>query len=136
MATLEISPRVTERLIGEDVIWLTTVRPDLAPVPTPVWFLWSDGSFLLFSEPGTAKLRNVTTSPGVALHLNSDAHGGDVAVFTGKAVIDESGPTAAEWAAYARKYERGFTSIDMPPDEFRQSYSVLVRVTPDRLRAW
>ncbi|MGW4481460.1 TIGR03667 family PPOX class F420-dependent oxidoreductase [Rhodococcus triatomae] len=112
------------------------MRRDLGPTPTPVWFLWTEGGFLLFSEPGTAKLRNIAAAPGVTLHLNSDAHGGDVAVFTGKATIDESGPTAAEWAAYVEKYERGFASIAMSPEEFRRSYSVLVRVTPDRLRAW
>jgi Pyridoxamine 5'-phosphate oxidase len=40
--------------------WLTTVRPDGQPVSVPVWFLMrEDGTILLYSQPGTQKLRNI-----------------------------------------------------------------------------
>ena len=47
--------RVRERLVDEQVIWLTTVGADGTPQPNPVWFLWTpeegdewgDGSFLI-----------------------------------------------------------------------------------------
>ncbi|MEE4021832.1 TIGR03667 family PPOX class F420-dependent oxidoreductase [Gordonia sp. PKS22-38] len=136
MAAFHLSPRVSDRLAAEDVIWLSTVNARHGPVPTPVWFLWFDDSFLLFSQPGTAKLRHIDAESAVALNLNSDDHGGDVAVFTGQAKVDDAGPTDEEWAAFTTKYAHGFVSIDMTPDEFARSYSVLVRVTPERLRAW
>ena len=43
----------------EKMAWLTTVRADGMPLPTPVWFLWNDGQFLLFSEPEAVKVRNI-----------------------------------------------------------------------------
>jgi len=33
-----------------------------------VWFLWNDGSILLYSQPDTPKLRNIAANPRVALH--------------------------------------------------------------------
>lgn len=36
----EEGKRLAERLDKEQVIWLTTVRQNGTPTPTPVWFLW------------------------------------------------------------------------------------------------
>lgn len=136
MTTLEIPGRVAERLDGEHIIWLTTVDAKHTPVPTPVWFLWHDGSFVIFSEPGKAKLRNVSAHPAVALNLNSNAFGGDVAVFTGNAHLDDNGPTDDEWSAYLAKYGESFAGINTTTAGFRATYSVTVRVEPHRLRSW
>ena len=32
------------------MIWLTTVRPDGRPEPSPVWFLWDGETFLIYSQ--------------------------------------------------------------------------------------
>ncbi len=101
--TLDLSVTVARRLAEESVIWLTTVDAKSTPVPTPVWFMWRDGSFLLFSQPDTHKLANIAANPRVALNLNSDAHGGDVAVFTGHAVIDAATP-ADDWIRFVDIY--------------------------------
>ncbi len=42
----EFGQRVAGHLANDQVIWLTTVNPDLTPQPSPVWFLW-DGETLL-----------------------------------------------------------------------------------------
>ncbi|GAC66533.1 pyridoxamine 5'-phosphate oxidase family protein [Gordonia soli] len=96
MSSIEISPRVAERVADEQVIWLTTVDTDGRPVPTPVWFLWSDDEVLVFSRPDTPKLRNIGENDRVALNLNSSSSGGDVAVLTARARIDPDGPNPAE----------------------------------------
>lgn len=136
MTTLTLSDRVSQRLNDEQIVWLTTVNGKNAPVPTPVWFLWTDDHALIFSQPNTGKLKHIAADPQVALNLNSDASGGDVAVLTGIAAVDPEGPTDAEWSAYAQKYALGFPAIGSTPEQFRGDYSVLLRVTVDRVRSW
>ncbi|MFI6870252.1 TIGR03667 family PPOX class F420-dependent oxidoreductase [Nocardia sp. NPDC050406] len=127
---------VAERLGRDTVAWLSTVGPSGTPQPNPVWFLWDGTDFLVFSQPEQPKLRNIARNPRISLHLNSTEHGGDVVVLTGDAKVDPAGPTPEEIEAYSAKYTRGFVDIKMTAEEFYASYSVLIRITPDRLRGF
>jgi len=49
----DFGARVARRLDDEIMIWLTTVRADGTPQPSPVWFLWIDQSILIYSQPNT-----------------------------------------------------------------------------------
>lgn len=133
--SLELSERQLERLDAEHIVWLTTVNSAGNPVPTPVWFLWSDGEFLLLSQPGTPKLANIARA-GVSVNFNSSTSGGDVAVFTARAHEDPSGPNASEWDAYVAKYGDAMAGMDYTPEKFLAEYSTLVRIVPTRLRGW
>ena len=128
--------KVADRLAREHVIWLTTVGPSGTPQPNPVWFQWRDGEFLIFSQADKPKVRNIAGNPRVSLNLNSTEHGGDVVVLTGTARIDEAGAAADEIAAYTEKYAEGLVSISMTDAQFYAEYSVVLRVTPDRLRGF
>lgn len=132
--TTEFGRRVARRLAAEQVIWLTTIDSHGAPQPRPVWFLWDGETFLIYSRPGTAKLRHAAERPQVALHLDSDGHVGDIIVFTGRAEIDQAAPPADQAPAYVAKYQSGIAGIGMTPGEFAASYSVGLRVTPLSLR--
>ncbi|GAA1871036.1 TIGR03667 family PPOX class F420-dependent oxidoreductase [Pseudonocardia ailaonensis] len=136
MSTPTLAPGQAQRLADETIAWLTTVNAEGAPAPTPVWFLWTGAEFLVFSKPRTAKLAGIGRNPLVALHLNSDAHGGDVLVVTGTARVDEAGVSEQEWGSYAEKYGRGFRSLGVTPEAFADDYSVLLRITPERVRGW
>ncbi|MGV9857279.1 TIGR03667 family PPOX class F420-dependent oxidoreductase [Gordonia sp. NPDC003425] len=136
MTRLNIPDRVAQRLDHEQVIWLTTVDVHRAPIATPVWFLWHDDRFVIFSQPAKAKLRNISSQPTVSMHFNSSPGGGDVAVFVGDGLVDEVGPAQEEVSAYLAKYADAIPGIGLTPDGFLESYSVLVRVTPRRLRSW
>ena len=63
----EFGARAARRLSQEPIIWLTTVRHDGTPQPSPVWFLWDGESVLIYSQPATQKLRNIARNPHVAL---------------------------------------------------------------------
>ncbi|MGW5113101.1 TIGR03667 family PPOX class F420-dependent oxidoreductase [Nocardia sp. NPDC004123] len=128
--------KVTEHLVQDTIIWLTTVSPSGTPQPNPVWFQWDDGAFLLFTQPGTPKLRNIAANSRVSLNLNSTATGGDVIVFTGTARVDADGASAAELDAFVEKYTEGLVDIGMTREQFFADYSVPVRVVPDRLRGF
>jgi PPOX class probable F420-dependent enzyme len=130
----EFGARVERRLREERVIWLTTVRSDLTPQPSLVWFLWEAGTLLIYSKPNTPKLRNIEQSPTVALNFDGDGRGGNVVVFTGTAIIDRQAPSLDQIPAYAEKYAPNIAGMKLTPASFGQVYSVPIRVTPTRLR--
>ncbi len=130
----EFGQRVARRLAEERIGWLTTVDATGTPQPRPVWFLWQEGSLLIYSRPGTRKLEHIARSPRVALNLDGDGMGGDIVVLTGTAVNDGNAPPADQVSAYVEKYSAGMQRIGMTAEQFAQVYSVAVRVTVDHLR--
>jgi PPOX class probable F420-dependent enzyme len=100
----ELGIRVAHRLDQELIIWLTTVRADRTPQPSPVWFLWADQTVLIYSQPNKQKLHNIARNPTVALNFNTDESGDDVAVITGQAQIDLQAPAVTQVPAYLEKY--------------------------------
>jgi len=131
----EFGARAARRLREEKLGWLTTVRSDGTPVPVPVWFLWDgDGSFLIYSRPDTAKLRNIARNPHVSLSLDGDGQGGDIVVVLGEARVDQGGPPADRVPEYLEKYMWGLEKNGWTPAAFAADYSVPVRVTGLGLR--
>ena len=121
--------RAAELTNREIVIWLTTTSRDLSPQPRPVWFIWHQEHFLIYSRPETHKIRHIQERPNVALHFNSDSHASrDVVVFKGVARIAPEIPPAHEVPAYAEKYAAGFTALGMTPAQFGAAYSTPIMV--------
>ncbi len=129
----EIKPEVAERLASEQIIWLTTVKADGTPLPNPVWFFWDSLRFLIFTEPGSVKMRNMTRNPRVSLNLNSDFDGDQVAIFQALAEVNGAPLTDAERTAYLSKYEEGIESIGMTPETLVSAYRP-VRLAPVKFR--
>lgn len=134
--TIKLNDRVTERLQTEQIIWLTTVRTDGMPTPTPVWFHWDGAQILIFSQPNALKVRNIRANPNVALHFHTDAEGGDVAILLGTAQVDAQSVAPQQLTAYLAKYAEGIKMINMTPESLQQTYSTVLRVTPTHLRSW
>ena len=132
--SIEINEKVAQRLQDEQIIWLTTVRADGTPQPTPVWFLWTNNAFLIFSQPAALKLRNIQNNPKVALNFHTDEYGGNVVVFTGEAELDPNPVPTAERAAYLKKYAEGIKMIEMTPESMEAVFSAALRITPTRVR--
>jgi PPOX class probable F420-dependent enzyme len=130
----DFGQRVAGHLENDQVVWLTTVNPDQTPQPSPVWFLWDGDTVLIYSQPGTPKLRNIAQRPRVSLSFNSTPQGGDVVILTGDAWIDSDTPPASKVPTYVEKYTGGIQSIGMSPEDFTQAFSVPVRVRPTSLR--
>ena len=130
----EFGQRVQRRLKGEQIVWLTTVGADARPHPRPVWFLWQDEEFLIYSQPETHKLEHIIRNSAVALHFDSDGRGGDIVVFSGTATVDPDVPPANEVREYIDKYAIGLERIGMTPEAFAASYSVGIRIDLESLR--
>lgn len=131
--TIEITPQVESRLASEQIIWLTTTKADGTPLPNPVWFLWHGGQFLVFTEPGSVKMKNMSRNPRVSLNLNSDFDATDVVIFQAEADANSEQASEAELAAYLSKYEEGLKQIGMSIDTLKAAYN-LVRLTPVKFR--
>jgi PPOX class probable F420-dependent enzyme len=130
----DFGKRVERRLGEEWIAWLTTMDSQGMPQPRPVWFLWDSESFLIYSRPGMAKLAHIGRNPHVSLNLDSDGRGGDIIVFIGEASVEPGAPPADQVAAYITKYEKAMERIRMTPGEFAITYSVAIRVRPNKLR--
>lgn len=130
----EFGKRAERRLKSEPVIWLTTVRKDNVPQPVPVWFLWEGESILIFTQPGTQKIRNLENISKASLHLDSDGRGSDIVVLEGEAQLLDRDLSATQVDAYIEKYKESIKSLGMTPEGFAQSYSVPIRFTPTRIR--
>ncbi len=129
-----IDAELESRLREEMIAWLTTVRSDGTPQPVPVWFLWQDGKFLIYSQPNARKIHNITRNPRVAINLNSDEWGNSIAVFTGTASVDADALPAHEVSAYLEKCREGITQIEMTPESMAKEYSSAIYVKPTWIR--
>jgi PPOX class probable F420-dependent enzyme len=133
---MQISKEVARRLESEEVIWLTTVDPEGAPSSTPVWFLWNGRNFLIYSQSGRPKLRNIERNPRVSLNLNSDDEGENVVIIAGTAHVDPNAAAVAQTDEYVAKYREGIKRIGMTVEEMSSSFSVPIRAQPEHIRTW
>ncbi len=133
----EFGRAVKRHLEDEYIIWLTTVDSNLTPQPRPVWFLWQNGAFLIFSQAKAHKVRHIKKNPKVALHFNTDEAGEKhVIVFTGEAVIETDCPLPHQVPAYFEKYKEGIAGLGMTPEEFGHDYSIAIKIQPTEVRGW
>jgi PPOX class probable F420-dependent enzyme len=131
----DFGARAGRHLREDPVVWLTTVTPAGAPVPSPVWFVWEEpDAVLVFSRAGTPRTRNIEANPRVALHFGGDGRGGDIVVLSGTATVDESAEPAGRVGPYVEKYASHIERIGHTPETFSESYPVPVRIALTRLR--
>jgi len=130
----ELGQRFLERIRVERVIWLSTISPGGLPQPRPVWYVWDDGDFIIYSNSKARKLIHIAHNPNVSLHFNTDADGYDIQVVLGKARIDESLPPTHKNKSYSEKYGAEILTLDLSEERYAELFSVGVRITPTRLR--
>ncbi|MEU3271536.1 TIGR03667 family PPOX class F420-dependent oxidoreductase [Saccharomonospora sp. NPDC006951] len=126
--------RVRERLIGEQVVWLTTVGADGTPQANPVWFLWDDAGVLVFNRPDAHRLVHIGKRPRVSLHFDSE-NGENVVVLAGSAEIVGS-PAPKDLPAYVEKYGEGMVRVSGGREQFSDAYPVPMLVRIDRVRGF
>ena len=134
---VKLERKANKLIKNEYVIWLTTVDSDHTPQPRPVWFIWDNDAFLIFSQPKAHKVQHIKHNDSVSLHFNTDETGDkDVIVYIGKAVVNTNSPPAHKVPAYLRKYRKGIKELGMTLEQFSNDYSVAIRIKPTSLRGW
>jgi PPOX class probable F420-dependent enzyme len=126
--------RALERLLSDEIGWLTTVDPEGRPQSSPVWFLWADGEICIYSHRRAPRNDNVRERPLVAFNLNTDATGDEVVTMEGVARIDPSGPRASENPPYLEKYRARIAGYGWTVEWFEGEYPLTIRITPTRWR--
>jgi PPOX class probable F420-dependent enzyme len=126
--------RAADRLVDDLIAWLTTVAPGGQPQASPVWFLWADGEFIVFSRAGTPRERNIRANPRVSINLDGDGEGGNIVTIEGEARIDPGTGGATEHPAFLAKYAALLASYEWTPARFAADYPLLVRIRPTRFR--
>ena len=135
----EVHLRALARLESERIAWLVTSGRDGYPHAVPVWFLWLDGTAVVFSEPKTAKVANIRADAAVALHLEAGADGEQLTVLRGTAVLHDD--AASGWLAdigedYGAKYAEGLAGLELTTASMLERYSTVIEFTPEKLIAW
>jgi PPOX class probable F420-dependent enzyme len=130
----ERGAHVAQRLHDDLIVWLTTVSPRGAPITIPIWFLWDGGdSLLVYSQPNTAKLRNIEANSRVCAHLNDEGAGQDIVIMIGTAELSDD-PPADQIDVYIQKYLSLIDGYGWTPESFAADYSVPFRLKVERLR--
>lgn len=132
--TVTIEPQFMERIQKGVYAWLTTVRADGTPQPTPVWYVWENGTFLIYSIPNQQKVRNIQSNPKVSLGITDDPKGESYLVITGDAAIDENAPRLSANLPYVEKYRHGMAEINFTPESMTRDFTTAIRITPTRVR--
>lgn len=133
----EFGAKSASRVNEERLAWLTTVDSMGTPQPNPVWFLWDDDHFVIFSRPNQAKLANIARSGRVSLNFEATADEEQVTVFTGRAeIVDRATISQEILDRYAEKYAQGFVNIGMTRVEYEAAYTIPIRFVPEKVRGW
>lgn len=123
--------RPTGRLDRNLIAWLTTVDGEGQPWTTPVWFLArEDGTVLLYTTPGSAKLRHLARNPRVSLVLDGSDLGRDVVRVRGLARVEDTIPAASANEAYRTKYLERIGVMFGDPEAFAARFSVPLVIVP------
>ncbi len=130
----EHDQRALERLATEPVAWLTTVTPDGQPQTVPVWFLWTDGTILVYGDNRAQRNRNIAANPKVSFHFN-DADGSEVVFVEGEASVDPSVGPIEQHTAYIAKYADRIAASYHSPERYAERYNVPIVIRPTRGRA-
>jgi PPOX class probable F420-dependent enzyme len=125
-----------QHLVEDVVGWLTSVAPDGRVQSSVASFLWDGQTILFYSQPNTPKLRNIAAHPQVSFNLNSDPYADHVLVTEGLAAVDETVPPSDVHLTYAAKYHEPLAHWQMDEAQTARDFSVPVRITPTRVRAW
>ncbi|GAB3480056.1 TIGR03667 family PPOX class F420-dependent oxidoreductase [Nocardiopsis coralliicola] len=132
--TSTLSEAILRRAHEDSVIWLGTVTPSGRPTTRPVWFYWDGSAFVLYSEPGAAKVRHIEANPNAVLNFNTAPDGEDVAVVFGTAVAERGAPPPSGLTGYMHRYRAALPGIGYSEESFDAAFSVRITVAP--VRSW
>ncbi len=113
---------------------LATIGPDGAPHTAPVWYRFEDGVFLVLTERGSQKHRNIERDPRVVICIDDKQPPYHTIIVRGRASVRRA-PGAKRREAMAVHYlgeERGKRYVRENPDPD----NIMLRIVPERVIGW
>lgn len=129
-------PSIVASLHAEDVVWLSSTRPDGGPHLVPIWFLWDGESILVFSKPNAQKVRNLRADPRVMVAVGEPEAAFDVELIEAVAEVLPQPTKAILPSSFASKYRDHATRTGLSFDHFAATYSQPIRIRPTRWLGW
>ncbi len=131
--TQQRDTHIDQRLHNDEIVWLSSVRPDGRPHTVVVWFLWDGESVLIFSRPNNQKVRNIQHNPNVLLAVDNTNNGSDPITIEGTATLLAQEEVKLTLSTYVKKYGEGIKRIGFTPEQMAAEYSQAIRITPTRV---
>jgi PPOX class probable F420-dependent enzyme len=132
----DLGQRIRKELAEELIVWMTTTSADGTPQPNPVWFVTDGDDVIVYSHNTAARNRNIVRNPSVSLNFNSDPEADRMSVIIGTASIDDAFPSTTENETFQAKYGTRIPGIGMTVEEHSDTYGVVIRITPTKIRGW
>ena len=129
-------PEVASALDQDLVGWFTTVNPDGKPQSSAVWFIRDGDCLVVYSRLDATRLTNLAGNPKVAFNLRGDERGDAIVTLEGVAAVDASLPTPAGSPDYLAKYRDEIVRLGWTHQQYDNEFSVALRITVTRIRAW
>jgi PPOX class probable F420-dependent enzyme len=110
------------------------VRADGSPHIAPVWYRFEDGAFLVLTESGSQKHRNVQRDPRVEFCIDDDRPPYHTVIVRGRATVAKA-PGEAWREALAVHYlgeEAGRRYVSENPD----TDNIMLRIVPEKVVGW
>jgi PPOX class probable F420-dependent enzyme len=124
--------RAAAHLRDDAFVWLTSVSPAGAPLPTPVWFLWDgDSRIRVQSLPTARRAEHLRSNPHVSLNFAGTSEGGDIVVLSGRATVKPGEP---QLDGYVDKYRERMGGLGLTPEQFGEQYSTALEIDLTALR--
>jgi PPOX class probable F420-dependent enzyme len=131
----ELTEQIERRLVGDQIVWLTTVTPTGWPAPKPVWFVWDGAAVTVYSVNRGAKLRHIEVNDKVSLHFDSGPGGGDIVVIYGRAHRVPDAPPPSKFPGLLDKYQPAMEAMGQTAQWYDDEYGKAIRIVPERARA-
>lgn len=121
-----------DALRNDQVVWLSSVRPDGRPHVVPVWFHWDGERIVAFSKPNARKVDNLRGRPSVMLAVGTP--GPDFAVELIEATAELPDRPAAEIIpeGFGAKYRELLRRAGLSVQRFAEVYSQPIVLKPTR----
>lgn len=130
-------PAIQQFLSNKDVVILSTLQKDGAPLAMPMWFLVDPTCLYMLSVANTQKVRNMRRDPRVCVVAESGTRGAEIRGVTIQGRVEflehpaEYQPIVAR---QLRKYDPHLATLwggtTMPPDR------VVWRIVPEAVHSW
>lgn len=127
---------ICRALERDEVIWLSSIRPDGRPHVLPLWFIWDGNSILTFSKPHAQKVRNLRLNGAVMVAIGQPGLDFDVELTDATAELETARTAEALPASFASKYGRLLARAGITTSEFAAVYSQPIRIRPRRWLDW
>ena len=130
----ELSERQVRFVEKPRIARLGTIAPDGAPHIAPVWYRFEDGAFLVLTDRGSQKHRNIERDPRVVLCIDDDRPPYHTVLVRGRAAVEPSpGPA---WRLALAVHYLGDEAGRRYVEQNDSPNGLLLRISAEKLGGW